>query len=139
DFADAARGLTLADLTTLGLPRAQLAAVARHNLEGRLMNLDERLAKAAPGSLVAIEPGNYYESSRLLLNDRWAALSAKVKKPIVVAIPGNDAALVVIDPSREMLAGLAKVARDEYSRADRPISPSLYRWSNSGWTVVEAP
>ena len=139
DFADAARGLTPTDLTTLGVPRAELAALARHNLESRLSNVDELLAKATPGSPVAIAAGNYYESSRLLQSDHWAALAEKIKKPIVVAVPGNDVAFVVLDPSREMLSRLGKIAGDAFAHAERPISRSLYRWSGTGWMVVGGP
>ncbi len=63
-----------------------------------------------------------------LLTDGWAALSAKLAEPIVLAVPANDAMFVAIGPSPAEIAKLGEVVAKIFGSAERPVSRRLFRW-----------
>jgi hypothetical protein len=89
-------------------------------------------------SVTTIAVGNYYESSRLLLDKQWSDLAAK-QGAVVVAAPSNDVLLVTCNPSPALLKKLAVAVQNTYPRAPHPISPSLWSWATGGWQELKLP
>jgi uncharacterized protein YtpQ (UPF0354 family) len=136
DLPEAIRSLKADDMTALGLTRAELPAVARTNLSARLGGSPPQLGTSKAGDLSVIAGGNYFESSRLLLTEDWTALSAKLGKPIFVAIPANDVIVIAIAPPADQLTKLRGAIQGLYQSSDRPISPQVYRWDAGRWTAA---
>jgi hypothetical protein len=137
DLPDATRALRPADLDALKLTRGQLAPLARANLLQRVGDPGAAIGEAKPGVTVVTQMGDaFFQSSRLLLTDGWAALSAKLAQPIVVAVPANDAMFVDIGPSPADIEKLGKAVTKIFGSAERPVSPRLFRWNAGRWEVV---
>jgi uncharacterized protein YtpQ (UPF0354 family) len=133
DLPQSVRSLGSADMTTLGLTRADLPAIARANLSARLGGSPPELARSKAGDVSVMAGGNYFESSRLLLTEDWTALSSKLGKPIFAAVPANDVLVIAIAPAAEQLAKLRAAIQGLYQSSDRPISPQVYRWDGGRW------
>jgi len=133
DDQGAARGAQAADLAEAGVSREALRAVVEWNLAQAL-----RVPVSCSNHLVS-EPAHreYYESSRLLLNEQWANLAQA--GTIVVAVPSNDTLFVACNPTPEILQKLAVVVQNTYPRATGPVSPALLTWSKDGWRELPAP
>jgi uncharacterized protein YtpQ (UPF0354 family) len=136
DLPDSMRSLTPNELAGIVPDPRSLPAIAVANLASRLGHLTDALASATPGSFDVLQSHNVFESSRLLMGDEWAALSSKVKAPIVVAAPSGDVLLVAIGPSDAQLATMRDTAQKAFSAAGRPVSPALFRWAKTAWAVV---
>jgi hypothetical protein len=137
ELPDSLRSLSPTEIDGIVQDRRALPQVATVNLAANLGRLSDVLAKPAPGSFDVLQSHNALESSRLLLGDEWAVLQKKVgNASIVVAAPGGDTVLVGIGPTHEQLAEMRDTARKMFSAARRPVSPSLFRWSKTTWTVV---
>jgi len=134
DDQGAARGAQASDLADSGVTREALRAVVQWNLEHALV---EPLTCT---SHAVSEPArhDYYESSRLLLDQQWAELAARAGT-LVVAAPSNDTLFVACNPTPEVLQKLAVIVENTYPRAARPVSPSLLTWSKNGWRELPAP
>lgn len=81
--------------------------------------------------------GNYFESSRLLLNDFWQEMSARSRLPIVVVAPATDTLLVACEPTPEELTKLRAMAEDVAHGAARPVSTLLLKWTANGWQELK--
>lgn len=136
DLPQSVRSLGPGDMTTLGLTRAELPAIARANLSARLGGSPPELARSRAGDVNVIAAGNYFESSRLLLIEDWTALASKLGKPIFVAIPANDVLVIAIAPAADQLAKLRGGIQGLYQSSDRPISPQIYRWDAGRWIAA---
>jgi len=133
DDRGAARGARASDLAEAGVTREALRAVVEWNLA-------KLLAEPVSCTSHAItEPAHhqYYESSRLLLDQQWAALAARVGT-VVVAAPSNDALFVACNPTPDIVSRLAVAVQNAYPKAPRPVSPSLLTWTNEGWREFSA-
>ena len=136
DLPQSTRSLGPGDMTTLGLTRADLPAIARANLSARLGGSPPELARSKAGDVNVIAGGNYFESSRLLLTEDWTALSAKLGKPIFAGAPANDVLVIAIAPAAEQLAKLRAAIQGLYQSSDRPVSPQIYRWDVGRWIAA---
>jgi uncharacterized protein YtpQ (UPF0354 family) len=137
DNPEATRSLTQADLDALKLSRDQVAALAKANLQQRLGDTSAAVGAAKPGDVVVLQMGDaFFQSSRLLLTDGWAALSAKLAQPIVVAVPAGDAMAVAIGPNRAQIEKLREVTAKMFRSAQRPVSQQLFRWNAGRWEVL---
>jgi uncharacterized protein YtpQ (UPF0354 family) len=132
DLGGTVRGVQEKDLAELGMTRAELSAAARRNLVARLP-VPEGQPHCQPHALGLWSSGNYFESSRLLLNDFWQEMSAHSRPPIVVVAPATDTLLVACEPTPEELTKLRAMAEEASRGASRPVSTSLLKWTTNGW------
>ena len=132
DEGGAVRGAQERDLADVGMTRSALSATARRNLVALLPIRGEQ-SSCLPHALGLWNTGNYFESSRLLLNDFWREMSARVHVPIVVAAPAADTLVVACDPTPTELAQLTGMVQKLSQNAARPVSTSLLKWTPSGW------
>jgi uncharacterized protein YtpQ (UPF0354 family) len=137
DGPDSTRSLKPSDLESLKLTRDQVAPLAKTNLRQRLGDAAAAIGEAKAGDVVVVQSGDaFFQSSRLLLTDEWAALSAKVGQPVVVAVPANDALIVAIGPNPRQIAKLSEGVVKLFGSASRPVSRRLFQWSAGGWTLM---
>jgi uncharacterized protein YtpQ (UPF0354 family) len=136
DLPQSVRSLGPGDMTTLGLTRADLPAVARANLSTRLGGSPPELARSKAGDVSVIAGSNYFESSRLLLTEDWTALATKLGKPIFAAAPANDVLVIAIAPAAEQLGKLRAGIEGLYQSSDQPVSPQVYRWDAGRWIAT---
>jgi uncharacterized protein YtpQ (UPF0354 family) len=139
DSPDSTRSLTPSDAQALHLSSAELASLARENLAHRLPPLPFAVEAIRAGDVHVIATGNFYESSRLLVEEDWAAIAARAPAPIVVGVPQNDIVIFVAGIDGEQLASLRDAVRKGYEQATRPVSSHLYRWATGkegGWAAL---
>ena len=134
DVGGAARVARIEDLAVRGITRTALRAVAEWNVANALRGAP----KCEPDTVATLATGNFYESSRLLLDKQWADLTA-TKGRVVVAVPKNDTLFVTCDPSADALKQLTVAVQNTYPRAPHPVSSALFAWSQSGWQELPAP
>jgi hypothetical protein len=96
-----------------------------------------KLAGVEVGSkqLVVLEGGDYVPSVLLDL-EGWRALAARTKGDLIVTVPDENFATILADLKSADLPRFQKMTRESYDAAERGISPFVYRWNGSGWTVV---
>jgi hypothetical protein len=124
------------DLTELGLTRDEVGRVARENLRKRLGDLPADLGQKAGAAIGLIFRDEYFESSRILLHDQWAALARASGGKLLVAIPGNDVIVFALESDPEAVTQLSKVAHDVGEKARRAVSPQVLAWTEAGWKPV---
>jgi hypothetical protein len=135
DMPESTRSVGQKDLDALKLTQADLPALARANLGKRLGHVRE-MSSAKAGDIAVLQAGGFFESSRLLLTEDWAALASKLGQPIVVAVPSGDVVIVLVGPTPDALEKLRGVVTRAYGDAQRPVSQRLFRWDAGTWTVV---
>lgn len=128
--------LTDSDMGKLGLSRDEAIAVGTRNVAAEL----------PPGSAIIFPPpsrdaisnitGHFYESSRLLMHEDWAALSQEMNGRLVVSVPLPETVLYIEGKDRADLDALRRVAEATAKDDPRKISTQLFRWVPEGWEVV---
>jgi len=134
DDRGAARGAQAADLVESGVTRDALRAVVEWNLASALVDR----VSCKSHSVTETPRHNYYESSRLLLDQQWTDLAAQVGT-VVVAVPSNDTLFVACNPTPDTVQKLSVVVQNSYPQAARPVSPSLLTWGKDGWQELPVP
>jgi uncharacterized protein YtpQ (UPF0354 family) len=135
DLGSSVRGMQEHDLVDAGVSRPDLPHTARHNVEARLGRISGGL-QCHGSDVTALKAGNYFESSRLLLSDAWAALEASTKGPIVAAAPAADVVLFACKPDAAGVNKLEHLTDSFWRTAERPVSRVLLQWSAQGWTEL---
>ena len=119
----------------LGLSEDEAVAVAKANSKAALRPFSAVFRDLPPNGIGYID-GDFYESSRFLLHDDWAPLSAKLNGNLVVAVPATD--LIVYGNGKDIrgLDAIATLAAHLAEKAPRRLSSALFRWTPSGWETV---
>ncbi len=136
DEPNAVRAAKESDLTALELRREQLPALGLANLARVLPAIDAPSCAGEPVQVWAM--GNFFESSRLLQREPWASLASQANGNLVVAAPETNALIVACNPNPEMLAKLTGVAHGLWENGAHPLTPSLFKWSPSGWQALQS-
>jgi hypothetical protein len=136
DGADAARVVGKSELDDNKLGADAAMELARANLEKQMPPLSKVASR--PGATgVSMIQGDYYTSSRLLLNeDEWNKLAESFSGRLVAVAPDPRVILFAdhgVKGAREMLD---RMAEDIASRSDRPLSMALVQWTADGWAPV---
>jgi uncharacterized protein YtpQ (UPF0354 family) len=122
------------DLSDSGVTRDALRAVAEWNIAATLPDA----LSCERDSITSPAAGRFYQSSRLLLDKQWSDLAAK-KGQVIVAVPSNDTLFVTCDATPATVKKLATAIQNTYPRAAHPVSPSILRWTPSGWQELKPP
>lgn len=130
------RVLQHAELTRLGLSEDQVIALALKNTAAALPPLADHTHELKKYG-VKFAAGDFYESSRMLLHDQWAGMSKAMGGHLVIAVPTHDFLIYGNGSSREQRIPLAAFANMVMDKAQKPMSPTLYQWTETGWEVVK--
>jgi len=133
DSPRSTRVLQNADLKRLKLSIDEAIALGARNTSAALPPLRSTPTKFGGGKFETAMGDPYYESSRIILHDDWAAIAKKMRGQLVVAVPssgiviyGNGASARTVEAMREFVPYAA-------AKSDRPISATLLRWTKDGW------
>ena len=127
--------LTDRDLEKLGLSQEEAIALGKQNVAAELPPGSAVISRLKPDAIGYIT-GHFYESSRLLMHDDWAALSQEMNGQLVVAVPVPEGILYAEGKDRASLDALTRVAEATAKGDQRRISTQLLRWVPEGWEVV---
>ena len=135
DSPHGVRLLNRGDIKKLGLSDDEAIALAEQNLAAALPPLASVMRPQIEG--IGLVTGDFYDSSRLILHDSWAEESRALHGNLMVAVAATDV-LVYGDganPAKmKMLAGFVAYLAE---KAPKPISATLFRWTQSGWETVK--
>jgi hypothetical protein len=135
DYPNSMRVMNIGDLAPLGISAEQAIAVGKRNLSGALDPIENPLAMLA-GQPVGILEGDSYESSRILLHDSWAGLSAQIGGGLIVAAP-DPAIVLFADAKREgAIAAMREAVRRSLELSPRKLSSDVLQWTPEGWQVL---
>jgi uncharacterized protein YtpQ (UPF0354 family) len=127
--------LNVEDIAKLGLSADETLALARRNLVAALRPFDS-VVHGFPNEAFGSVRGDYYEASRLLLHDEWAPLAKQATGSLIVAVPAIDVVLYADSGRQQAMRAMNAVALDVASKAQRPISPTLFQWTPAGWEPI---
>lgn len=135
DGPRAMRYLLTADLKGLKMSPRQALDAAKANTEGHLGEIVGQL-QPIPGSPLLGSPEGAYASSRVVAHGSWAAMAAKMKGDLRVAIPSPEIVMVTDGGVPGAAAVIHKIAALIYEDKPRPIFKGVLRWTPKGWVVV---
>lgn len=136
DFPTAIRPLDTADLKTLAVSSDEAFALGAANLRSSLKPFPELEERSEEQSLRYLND-NEYESSRLLLHQDWSGIAKRLDGELIVAAPAYDLVIYGRGGNRAAVNALRTLARDLARRAERPLSQSVFRWTQGGWQEIE--
>ena len=137
--ADSPHGIRVlqhADLTKLHLSEDQAIALGLKNVAASLRLLEADTHVLKPYGLT-FATGDFYESSRMLLHDSWAAMSKSMGGHLVVAVPSSDFLIYGNGGGNGDRIVLGTFAQTVAEKASKPISVSLFHWTPTGWEVAK--
>jgi hypothetical protein len=133
DFPRTARAINPDDLQTLNLKRDEAWAIGRKQMVEHLPAIPTR--NALLSGLVAITDVDYAAS--IMLADGWDDLSASVGPELFLAVPDDNFVLVGIESNPTRVSKLKELIRDHFGRAQRGISPLVYRRVTGKWVPID--
>lgn len=128
--------LTDRDLQMLGLSEDEAIALGTKNVAAELPPGSTVITPLWPRNGIGYITGHFYESSRVLMHEDWAALSQEMNGHLVVAVPVPEGVLYIEGKDQADLAALARVAEATAKNNPRKISVQLFRWVPDGWELV---
>jgi hypothetical protein len=135
DTGGAPRPVGQAELAALGLSPGQAYAIALRNVGEALRPAEAAFLRLPPRG-IGVVADSPYEASRLLRSGDWPAVAARFGNALLVATPAAGVVLYADGSQPLAVSALAAVARDQFARAERPLSPQVLKWTANGWTVV---
>lgn len=136
DTPRAMRSLTSDDFKRLGLDADQVFQLGLDNLTSALAPLLPQAPVARPGEIGRVA-GDAYDSSRLVMHDTWAPLAEAQGGVLIVAAPAKDAVFYVGEDTPKAIDALRSLAKQVMKTVPNPLSPTLLRWTQTGWEPVE--
>src|SRR5258708_37004062 len=118
-----------------GVCQEEAVGIGKENVGAELPPVSAVISPLKPDAIGYIT-GHFYESSRLLMHDDWAALSQEMNGQLVVAVPVPEGILYAEGKDRASLDALTRVAEATAKGDQRRISTQLLRWGPEGWEVV---
>jgi hypothetical protein len=136
DARQSARVVSVREVQQQNLgPRAAME-IGRANLGVLLAPLSSKV-RPLPANGVGTIKGDYYESSRLLLDDdSWAQLAAAMKGRLLIAVPDPGVVLYADAKIPKSRAALVRLAREVAATSERPLSTAVLQWSPDGWKAA---
>lgn len=120
----------------IGLTKEQAIALGKSNVKGALPALGS-VTRELPANGIGLLDSDFYESSRWLLHDEWEPLSKQYNGHLVVAVPAPNMVIYGDGSSAEKRTAIATLVKHAAEKAQRRLSTKMFRWTESGWEVVE--
>jgi hypothetical protein len=122
------------DLATLSLTADAAMARAKQNTKAELHG---RLPRPDPSDeSLSVLHGDSYESSLLAFPEIWAPLAKAYGGQLIVAVPGTYTVMFVKADKEKSVAALSAVAAAAMHDEFRPLSNTVFRWSDKGWVAA---
>jgi hypothetical protein len=136
DTANAVRPVLASDLKPLGMTEGSAMTTCRANSANELPPPPRQVTPLAPHTMGVLKVG-YYTSSEFAFPERWAAVDRKLGGKLIVCVPGNDVVLYARGDNADDVDALRQYAVQAARTSDRPISTDVYRWTKTGWEIVQ--
>jgi hypothetical protein len=136
DTPRAMRTMTSDDFKRLDLNADQVFQLGVENLKTTLEPLMPQAPVARPGEIGRVA-GDAYDSSRLIMHDSWAPLAAAQGGVLIVAAPAKDAVFYVGEDTPKAIDALRSLTKRMMKTVPNPLSPTLLRWTKTGWEPVQ--
>jgi hypothetical protein len=133
DFPKTARATNSDDLRTLGLSRGEAWSIGRRQMLDSLPAIPT--SKALSNGFIVIADVDYAAS--IMLADGWDDLSVSVGPGLFLAVPDDNFALIGVENDSLRLTKLKELVRDHFGRAQRGISPLVYRRERGKWVPAD--
>jgi hypothetical protein len=135
DFPTSIRLFTAADAKALKLTEKAVFELGRNNLRATLKPLGEYPQPTADASFRYLGDSPY-ESSRLALHSEWKAIARMLGGELIVAAPSADLLFYGRGGSPTAVGALRTMARKAAGESERPLSTSVFKWTEKGWKEV---
>jgi hypothetical protein len=135
DTPRAMRTLTEADFKKLEMNPDQIYQLGLANLKTTLKPLMTQAPIAKTGQIGHVD-GDAYESSRLAMHESWTPLAEAQGGVLIVVAPAKDAVFYIGEDTPEAIDALRALANRVLKEAPAPLSPTLLRWTKTGWEPV---
>lgn len=132
DFPTSMRMFTNEDATKLGISEDEAIEVGRKNLRASLKPLSDYAPPTAEQSFRFLGDSPY-ESSRMLLHSDWAPVAKALGGSLIVGVPSPSLLVYGRGDSELAVGALRAFVRDALRKADRPLTASVFRWTEAGW------
>lgn len=135
DMPTATRIVTAQDIQKLGLSHDQAITACENNVKPELPALTTETGNSGGQGVIAV-PDFAYSSSWLIFHDAWAPIARKFNGNLIVSVPGSNLVLYSRGQDSGAFEAFATLTKERFEKAERPISPKVFRWTSSGWDVV---
>lgn len=135
DFPTAMRMFTNEDAKKLGISEDQAIEIGRSNLRASLKPITDFPPPTAEQSFRYLGDSPY-ESSRLILHSDWAPVAKALGGSLIVGVPSSNLLVYGRGDSELAVDAIRAFVRDTVRKTDRPLSTSLFRWTENGWEEV---
>lgn len=132
DFPTSMRMFTNEDAKKLGISEAEAIEIGRKNLRTSLKPLSDYAPPTADQSLRYLGDSPY-ESSRIILHSDWAPVAKALGGSLIVGVPSPSLLVYGRGDSELALGAMRAFVRDALRKADRPLTDSVFRWTEAGW------
>jgi hypothetical protein len=138
ESSQASRFASAGDLDQLKLSAGDAIAVGLQNSLAALPALATVTHDLTPHQIGIIQ-SQADETSRILPAESWAPLARELDGRLLVAVPARDTVLYSEENGTQSVRTFAAVARDAAAKAEHGVSPTLLRWTPTGWQNVLVP
>lgn len=135
DTPTSTRTLNSKNLEGLGLTQERAYEIARSNVEKGLKP-SSAVAQSLPPGAIGTIVGGYFESSRILFPEKWEELSKAMGGQLIVATPSPELVLFADGSTPMAVDAFAAFAQEQSRRSERPLLPTVLRWTPTGWQVA---
>ncbi|MEZ5615891.1 MAG: hypothetical protein R3E35_11835 [Rhodocyclaceae bacterium] len=135
DFPTAMRMFTNEDAKKLGMSEDQAIEIGRNNLRATLKPISDFPPPTAEQSFRYLGDSPY-ESSRMILHSEWAPVAKALGGSLIVGVPSSNLLVYGRGDSELAVDAIRAFVRDAVRKTDRPLSTSLFRWTENGWEEV---
>lgn len=135
DLPEAIKMLDSRDIARLGISADEAIAIGKRNMRPALeQTLAQTHDTPVPG--ITLISGDPYQSSLLAFPEIWAPLARASHGDLLVAAPAADAVLFADTHEAGTVAALRDAVETVMRSAERPLLPTIFRWSPTDWVVV---
>jgi len=100
--------------------------------------LGDRTVKMARANVQITRAADNYTAARLLLPELWTKIAADAGGHLFAAAPARDIVVWTTSTDDDGQRALRGQARTAFQSRSFPISPTILRWTGSGWRVEDA-
>lgn len=132
DFPTSMRMFTNEDAKKLGISEDKAIEIGRNNLRASLKPISDFPPPTAEQSFRYLGDSPY-ESSRMVLHADWAPVAKALGGSLIVGVPSSNLLVYGRGDSEIAIDSLRTFVRDAVRKTDRPLSTSLFHWTENGW------
>jgi hypothetical protein len=139
DLPHSTRLLTAQDLPALALDEDAAFSLALRQTEATLKPLDQAEHDVLRRHIGYVAGDAYYEAARFVDHAAWKPVADRMNGHLLITVPDSGMIFFGDDRERGMVANLHDIATHEIAKSVRPLTPTVFAWTETGWRVVPPP